>query len=200
MISGTFNHARSFENSVKNRYSDVLCYDHSRVILNPENNESKSDYINANFVDGYKQSRAFIFSQGPLPRTFVDFWQLVWEQNVKVIVMTTKTIERHRQKCGQYWPEDVGESLIIGENKFIVTSNQLENNEDFVVTFLELTEVESDEKRQVVHFQFISWPDYGVPDSALSMLTFLQRVREKQSEMTGELFSIGLCLPSNLNN
>ena len=163
------------------------------MILNPENNESKSDYINANFVDGYKQSRAFIFSQGPLPRTFVDFWQLVWEQNVKVIVMTTKTIERHRQKCGQYWPEDVGESLIIGENKFIVTSNQLENNEDFVVTFLELTEVESDEKRQVVHFQFISWPDYGVPDSALSMLTFLQRVREKQSEMTGELFSIGLC-------
>ena len=189
--SGTFNHARSFENSVKNRYSDVLCYDHSRVILNPEFNESKSDYINANFVDGYKQSRAFIFSQGPLPRTFVDFWQLVWEQNVKVIVMTTKTIERHRQKCGQYWPEDVGESLIIGENKFIVTSNQLENVEDFVVTFLELTNVESEEKRQVVHFQFISWPDYGVPDSALSMLTFLQRVREKQNEMTGELFSLG---------
>ena len=135
--SGTFNHARSFENSVKNRYSDVLCYDHSRVILKVENNESKSDYINANFVDGYKQNKAFIFSQGPLPRTFVDFWQLVWEQKVMVIVMTTKTIERHRQKCGQYWPEDVGESLIIGENKFIVTSTQLENcNEDFIVTFL----------------------------------------------------------------
>ena len=187
--SGTFNHARSFENSVKNRYSDVLCYDHSRVILNAENNESKGDYINANYVDGYKQSKAFIFSQGPLPRTFVDFWQLVWEQKVMVIVMTTKTIERHRQKCGQYWPEDVGESLIIGENKFIVTSTQLENNEDFIVTFLELTHVETEEKREVVHFQFISWPDYGVPDSALSMLTFLQRVREKQNEMTGELFA-----------
>jgi len=189
--SGTFNHARSFENSVKNRYSDVLCYDHSRVILNAENNESKGDYINANYVDGYKQSKAFIFSQGPLPRTFVDFWQLVWEQKVMVIVMTTKTIERHRQKCGQYWPEDVGESLIIGENKFIVTSTQLENNEDFIVTFLELTHVETEEKREVVHFQFISWPDYGVPDSALSMLTFLQRVREKQNEMTGELFVNG---------
>merc|ERR1712223_1637460 len=118
--SGTFNHARSLENAAKNRYTDVLCYDHSRVILNPENNESGSDYINANYVDGYKQPKAFIFSQGPLPRTFVDIWQLVWEQQVMVIVMTTKTIERHRTKCGQYWPEDVGESLIIGENKFIV--------------------------------------------------------------------------------
>ena len=53
--SGTFNHARSLENAAKNRYTDVLCYDHSRVILNPENNESGSDYINANYVDGYKQ-------------------------------------------------------------------------------------------------------------------------------------------------
>ena len=184
--SGTFNHARSLENAAKNRYTDVLCYDHSRVILNPENNESGSDYINANYVDGYKQPKAFIFSQGPLPRTFSDIWQLVWEQQVMVIVMTTKTIERHRTKCGQYWPEDVGESLIIGENKFIVTSTQVENNEDFIVTFLELNNVETEEIRQIAHFQFVSWPDYGVPDSAMSMLTFLQRVREKQAELLAD--------------
>lgn len=61
--TGTFNHARSLENSAKNRYTDVLCYDHSRVILDAEANESGSDYINANFVDGYCQKRAFIFSQ-----------------------------------------------------------------------------------------------------------------------------------------
>ena len=117
--SGTFNHARSFENAAKNRYTDVLCYDHSRVLLDPEDNETKSDYINANYVDGFKQPKAFIFSQGPLPRTFVDFWQLIWEQKVMVIVMTTKTVERHRTKCGQYWPEDVGESLIIGMCNFV---------------------------------------------------------------------------------
>jgi len=184
--SGTFNHARSLENAAKNRYTDVLCYDHSRVILNAETNESGSDYINANYVDGYKQPKAFIFSQGPLPRTFVDYWQLVWEQQVMVIVMTTKTIERHRTKCGQYWPEDVGESLIIGENKFIVTSTQVENNEDFIVTFLELNNVETEEIRQIAHFQFVSWPDYGVPESAMSMLTFLQRVREKQAQLLAE--------------
>ena len=183
--SGAFNHARSLDNAAKNRYTDVLCFDHSRVILDPDNNESGSDYINANFVGGYEQPKAFIFSQGPLPRTFVDFWQLVWEQKVLTIVMTTKTVERHRTKCGQYWPEDVGETLIIGENKFLVTSTQVENNgEDFVVTFLELHNVATEEVRKIAHFQFVSWPDYGVPDSAMSMLTFLQRVREKQAQLT----------------
>ena len=189
--SGTFNHARSFENAAKNRYTDVLCYDHSRVLLDPEDNESKSDYINANFVGGYQQSKAFIFSQGPLPRTFVDFWQLIWEQKVMVIVMTTKTVERHRTKCGQYWPEDVGESLIIGEEKFLVTATNIENYDDYVVTHMEVKNEHSKENRQVIHFQFLSWPDYGVPDSALSMLTFLQRVREKQAELTSALVESG---------
>ena len=49
---GTFDAARLPENSVKNRYTDVLCYDHSRVILNREDNDPDSDYINANYVDG----------------------------------------------------------------------------------------------------------------------------------------------------
>jgi len=73
----------------------VLCYDHSRVVLNGEGGEdvgesARGDYINANFVDGYKQARAFISSQGPLPRTFPDFWRMIWEQKALVIVMTTK--------------------------------------------------------------------------------------------------------------
>ena len=189
--SGTFNHARSFENAAKNRYTDVLCYDHSRVLLNPEDNETKSDYINANYVDGYRQSKAFVFSQGPLPRTFVDFWQLIWEQKVMVIVMTTKTVERHRTKCGQYWPETEEESLIIGENKFLVTATNIENYDDYVVTHMDLKDEHSGDIRKVIHFQFVSWPDYGVPDSALSMLTFLQRVREKQAELTSQIVEAG---------
>lgn len=180
---GTFHHARAFENQIKNRYTDVLCYDHSRVMLDPTVNETQSDYINANYVDGYCQPRAFIFSQGPLPKTFCDFWQLVWEQKVMVIVMTTKTVERHRTKCGQYWPEDVGDVLTAG--KFSITSTEVENcGDDFVVTHLSVRHDESGESRHVCHFQFVSWPDYGVPDSALSMLHFLQKVREKQAELT----------------
>jgi len=154
----------------------VLCYDHSRVILS--DNSDRGDYINANFVDGYKQGRAFISSQGPLPATFPDFWHMVWQQRCLVIVMTTKCVERHRVKCGQYWPEDVGKVLKAG--KYEVTSTEIENREDFVVTSLNLLNLETGECRSVCHFQFVSWPDYGVPESAFSMLQFLERVREKQ--------------------
>lgn len=54
-------------NLVKNRYTDVLCYDHSRVILSQgDDDDPTSDYINANFVDGYKQKNAYISTQGKI--------------------------------------------------------------------------------------------------------------------------------------
>jgi len=178
---GTFDYARLVENLAKNRYTDVLCYDHSRVILQRDDNDPESDYINANYVDGYKQKNAFISTQGPLPRTFSDTWQMVWEQRVVVIVMTTRTVERNRTKCGQYWPELEGTSQSCGI--YSVTNESVENYEDFIITDLRLTNSQSGESRAVCHFQFTSWPDYGTPDSALSMLQFLQCVREKQAEM-----------------
>jgi len=178
---GTFDHARLAENLAKNRYTDVLCYDHTRVMLARDDNDPDSDYINANFVDGYKQRNAFISTQGPLPRTFSDTWQMVWEQKVVVIVMTTRTVERHRTKCGQYWPELEGTNLTYGV--YNIQSENIENYEDFIVTDLKVTHTITGEERQVCHFQFTSWPDYGTPDSALSMLQFLQCVREKQTEL-----------------
>lgn len=77
-------------NQSKNRYTDVLCYDHSRVCLAQIDGDATSDYINANFVDGYKQKSAFISTQGPLPKIYGDFWRMVWEQQTLVIVMTTR--------------------------------------------------------------------------------------------------------------
>lgn len=120
-----------------------------------------------------------------MPKTFPDFWQMIWEQDVVVVVMTTKTVERHRTKCGQYWPEDCGSSLVAGQ--FEIHNEEMENCQDFVVTHLRVVNSQSEQVRKVCHFQFVSWPDYGVPDSALSMLHFLQRVREKQAEMTKEI-------------
>jgi len=180
---GTFDNARMAENLVKNRYTDVLCYDHTRVILQRDDNDLETDYVNANYVDGYKQRNAFISMQGPLPRTFPDTWQLVWEQRVVVIVMTTRTIERHRTKCGQYWPELEGTSLLCGV--YNIETENIENYEDFIVTDLKITHTGTGEERYICHFQFTSWPDYGTPESALSMLQFLQCVREKQAEMVG---------------
>jgi len=178
---GTFDHARLGVNLAKNRYTDVLCYDHTRVLLSRDDNDPDSDYVNANFVDGYKQRNAFISTQGPLPRTFTDTWQMVWEQRVVVIVMTTRTVERHKTKCGQYWPELEGSNVTYG--MYNILSENIENYEDFIVTDLKVTNTLTGEERQVCHFQFTSWPDYGTPDSALSMLQFLQCVREKQAEL-----------------
>lgn len=79
-------------NQSKNRYTDVLCYDHSRVCLSQIDGDATSDYINANFVDGYKQKNAFISTQGPLPKTCGDFWRMIWEQQTLVIVMTTRQV------------------------------------------------------------------------------------------------------------
>ncbi|ETN58602.1 protein-tyrosine phosphatase n9 [Anopheles darlingi] len=172
-------------NLAKNRYTDVLCYDHSRVVLSQEDDDPSTDYINANFVDGYKQKNAYISTQGPLPKTSYDFWRMVWEQHCLLIVMTTRVMERSRAKCGQYWePVEGG----VAEYGFYhIRTLSIETNEDYTVVELEIRNTKTDEVRCVSHWQFTSWPDYGVPSSAKAMLNFLQRAREKQAEMVRSL-------------
>ncbi|XP_034487528.1 tyrosine-protein phosphatase non-receptor type 9 isoform X2 [Drosophila innubila] len=182
---GTFLHARMRNNLTKNRYTDVLCYDHSRVVLAREEEDELSDYINANFVDGYKQKNAYISTQGPLPKTSQDFWRMIWEQHCLVIVMTTRVMERGRVKCGQYWEPTEDSSLEFGN--YHVRTLSVECSEDYTVASLELRNLKTDEIRNVSHWQFTSWPDYGVPSSAMAMLNFLQKVRDKQAQLVRSL-------------
>uniref|UniRef100_A0A1B6IX69 Tyrosine-protein phosphatase domain-containing protein n=1 Tax=Homalodisca liturata TaxID=320908 RepID=A0A1B6IX69_9HEMI len=182
---GSFNHARLRPNLPKNRYTDVLCYDHSRVLLSQLDGDPTTDYINANFVDGYRQKNAFISTQGPLPRTTGDFWRMVWEQQTLVVVMTTRAVERGRVKCAQYWAETEGGTQTHG--LFVVTTQAVEQHPDYVISSLLLHNTVTDESREVSHYQFTSWPDYGVPLSALAMLDFLQRVRLSQAAMLAAL-------------
>ncbi|EEB13489.1 tyrosine-protein phosphatase non-receptor type, putative [Pediculus humanus corporis] len=181
---GSFNIARMKQNLVKNRYTDVLCYDHSRVLLSQQSNDPNSDYINANYVDGYKQKNAFISTQGPLPKTAPDFWRMVWEQNCLVIVMTTKVMERGKTKCYQYWEPQEGGTV---HGNFTVRTLSIDLFTDFTVYRLELVNLKSEEVREIYHFQFTSWPDYGTPHSALAMLDFLERVRLQQANMVALL-------------
>ncbi|XP_022178040.1 tyrosine-protein phosphatase non-receptor type 9 isoform X2 [Myzus persicae] len=183
---GTFTVAKARPNLLKNRYTDVLCYDHTRVMLAESDKDPMSDYIHANFVDGYKQKNAFISTQGPLPHTCADFWRMVWEQQVLVIVMTTKVFECGKIKCEQYWPPDETSDDQTYQN-FKVSTTSLSQFDNYAVTRLELTNTNTNEVRQVSHFRFNSWPDFGVPHSAVAMLDFLGKVRKCQSSMLQDL-------------
>lgn len=79
-----------------------------------------------------------IFS-GPLPKTYGDFWRMVWEQGSLVIVMTTRTVERGRVKCGQYWPAEVGARQTHAG--FAVSTDAVEQEDDYTVSHLLLTEL-----------------------------------------------------------
>uniref|UniRef100_A0A5F9D239 protein-tyrosine-phosphatase n=1 Tax=Oryctolagus cuniculus TaxID=9986 RepID=A0A5F9D239_RABIT len=176
---GTFHCSMSPGNLEKNRYGDVPCLDQTRVKLTKRSGHTQTDYINASFMDGYKQKNAYIGTQGPLENTYRDFWLMVWEQKVLVIVMTTRFEEGGRRKCGQYWPLEKDSRVRFGF--LTVTNLGVENMSHYKKTTLEIHNTEERQKRQVTHFQFLSWPDYGVPSSAASLIDFLRVVRSQQS-------------------
>eukprot|EP00057_Strongylocentrotus_purpuratus_P015757 XP_011670231.1 PREDICTED: tyrosine-protein phosphatase non-receptor type 9 isoform X1 [Strongylocentrotus purpuratus] len=183
--AGTFYASKHRLNVHKNRYADVLCYDHSRVFLPILNGDPYSDYLNANYMDGYKQKNAFIATQGALPKTFSDFWLMIWESQCRTIVMTTRTVERGRLKCGQYWPLEEGTSGEYG--KISVANLEIETRRDYTITVLTVHNSTTNESRRITHFQFTSWPDFGTPRSALAMLEFREEVRQYQSTSVKEM-------------
>ncbi|XP_078115967.1 tyrosine-protein phosphatase non-receptor type 9 isoform X2 [Sander vitreus] len=187
--AGAFDYSKKLSNQIKNRYSDVLCLDQSRVRLCQlcDDEDETSDYINASFMDGYKRSNAYIATQGPLPKTFGDFWRMVWEQMVLIIVMTTRVVERGRVKCGQYWPLEEGRTEQHGY--FLVRNTHIQVFQDFKLSHLELYNTQSGERREVCHYLYVSWPDFGVPKSASAMLDFREHVLQRREAAVQSLGS-----------
>ncbi|XP_019717486.1 receptor-type tyrosine-protein phosphatase delta-like isoform X18 [Hippocampus comes] len=160
-------------NKPKNRYANVIAYDHSRVILSGIEGVPGSDYINANYIDGYRRQNAYIATQGSLPETFGDFWRMVWEQHTANIIMMTKLEEKSRVKCDQYWPTRGTETYGLIQVTLLDTVELA----TYSVRTFALYKSGSNEKREVRHFQFTAWPDHGVPEHPTPFLAFLRRVK-----------------------
>ncbi|XP_061457968.1 receptor-type tyrosine-protein phosphatase S [Rhineura floridana] len=169
----TWEHSNLEVNKPKNRYANVIAYDHSRVILLPIEGIVGSDYINANYIDGYRKQNAYIATQGPLPETFGDFWRMVWEQRSATVVMMTKLEEKSRIKCDQYWPGRGTETYGMIQVTLLDTIELA----TFCVRTFSLHKTSSSEKREVRQFQFTAWPDHGVPEYPTPFLAFLRRVK-----------------------
>ncbi|XP_068629543.1 receptor-type tyrosine-protein phosphatase N2 isoform X2 [Battus philenor] len=164
------------ENTGKNRYADVLPYDHSRVTLNTLTNHLGSDYINASTItDHDPRNPAYIAAAGPLAHTAPDFWQMVWEQGSVVMVMLTRLTENGQQLCHRYWPEEGSELYHIYEVHLVSEHIWCD---DYLVRSFYLKNQRTGETRTVTQFHFLSWPDNGVPSSTKALLEFRRKVNK----------------------
>ncbi|XP_033029129.1 receptor-type tyrosine-protein phosphatase delta isoform X45 [Lacerta agilis] len=169
----TWEHSNLEVNKPKNRYANVIAYDHSRVLQSAIEGIPGSDYINANYIDGYRKQNAYIATQGALPETFGDFWRMIWEQRGATVVMMTKLEERSRVKCDQYWPSRGTETYGLIQVTLLDTVELA----TYCVRTFALYKNGSSEKREVRQFQFTAWPDHGVPEHPTPFLAFLRRVK-----------------------
>ncbi|XP_039996633.1 receptor-type tyrosine-protein phosphatase O isoform X3 [Xiphias gladius] len=167
-------------NRPKNRYTNILPYDFSRVKLISMHNDEGSDYINANYIPGYKHAKEYIATQGPLPETRNDFWKMVLQQKSPIIVMLTQCNERRRVKCDHYWPF-TDEPVLYGE----ISVEMLSENEAPEWTIRKFRLGYADETQDVLHLNYTSWPDHGVPtvNAIESILQFVHIVRQQANRI-----------------
>ncbi|XP_022448086.1 receptor-type tyrosine-protein phosphatase T isoform X3 [Delphinapterus leucas] len=184
--------AKEDENRNKNRYGNIISYDHSRVRLLVLDGDPHSDYINANYIDGYHRPRHYIATQGPMQETVKDFWRMIWQENSASIVMVTNLVEVGRHpaghtvgnatlsrsaspgmvKCVRYWPDDME---VYGDIK--VTLIETEPLAEYIIRTFTVQKKGYHEIRELRLFHFTSWPDHGVPCYATGLLGFVRQVK-----------------------
>ncbi|XP_047279593.1 tyrosine-protein phosphatase non-receptor type 3 isoform X5 [Homo sapiens] len=161
------------QNLDKNRYKDVLPYDTTRVLL-----QGNEDYINASYVNmeipAANLVNKYIATQGPLPHTCAQFWQVVWDQKLSLIVMLTTLTERGRTKCHQYWPDPPD---VMNHGGFHIQCQSEDCTIAYVSREMLVTNTQTGEEHTVTHLQYVAWPDHGVPDDSSDFLEFVNYVR-----------------------
>ncbi|XP_040217133.1 tyrosine-protein phosphatase non-receptor type 6 [Rana temporaria] len=178
------------ENRSKNRYKNILPFDHTRVVLRGRDpNIPGSDYINANYVSNLlwgdeEPLKHFIACQGCLGATTGDFWEMMWQENSRIIVMTTKEMEKGRTKCVPYWP-DAGTGAKEFGRFWVELVSEHEAKGYFTRTLQVSLSEHRDEAREIVHYQYLNWPDHGVPDDPGGVLSFIGEVNRMQESIPG---------------
>ncbi|XP_065344143.1 receptor-type tyrosine-protein phosphatase alpha-like [Cloeon dipterum] len=165
------------QNKRKNRYANLAAYDCSRVVLDLLPGDKYSDYINANYVDGFERPKAYIATQGPKISTVNDFWRMIWQENISLIVMVTNLVVGDKKKCEKYWP-DVNREDIYG--KVVVRSVYEEINADYVTRTLSISR--DNAIRLVQQLHYTSWPDHGVPLYPQSMALFMDKINQHRNK------------------
>lgn len=176
-----FQSANLASNKFKNRLVNILPYESTRVCLTHLPNVAEtvgSDYINANFIDGYKYKKAYIATQAPLTETIDDFWRMLWEHNSTIIVCVTKLREMGREKCSQYWPNERS----IRYQYFVVDPIAEYNMSQYILREFKVTDARDGQSRTIRQFQYIDWPEQGVPKSGESIIELIGQVHKTKEQ------------------
>lgn len=179
--------ARLQVNGRKNRYSDVVPFDANRIVLDPckDHRPSAMGYINASLITAEanpsESVSRFIATQGPLPETFEDFWEMVLQNHCPAVIMLTRLVDHHRiQKCGDYFQAENGPRLF--GNICTVTKRITTTDSSLVLRHMEVNYQESENPPlPVLHIQYPEWPDHGVPDDTSAVRDIFRRLRHLPS-------------------
>jgi protein tyrosine phosphatase len=148
------------------------------------NTEAGADYINANYLDGYRHRDAFITTQGPLASTANDFWKMIWEQNSLTVVMLTSLQENDEEMSYKYWPS----SGLSQYGPYTVELLKETNNGEYVLRVLKISK--GSETRTLSHFQYTEWPDKGSPKTTSQLLDMMGQVQKWQQATTNTTITV----------
>ncbi|XP_032370598.1 receptor-type tyrosine-protein phosphatase alpha isoform X1 [Etheostoma spectabile] len=165
-------------NMKKNRVLQIIPYEFNRVIIPVKRGEENTDYVNASFIDGYRQKDSYMASQGPLQHTIEDFWRMIWEWRSCSIVMLTELEERGQEKCAQYWPSDG--VVVFGD--ISIEIKREEESESYTVRDLLVTNNRENKARAVRQFHFHGWPEVGIPTDGKGMINIIAAVQKQQQQ------------------
>ncbi|XP_073533184.1 tyrosine-protein phosphatase non-receptor type 23 [Phyllobates terribilis] len=157
--------------TMKNRHQDIMPYDKNRIVLQ----SGKDDYINASKIEDLSPyCPTIIATQAPLLGTASDFWLMIYEQKVSLIVMLVSDLEIEKQKVLRYFPTERGQPVLHGHITLTLTSHKVADTH--VERVMSLQFKDQSLKRSIIHLQFTSWPELGLPDSKGNLLRFIQDV------------------------